>query len=306
MSTVRIASIGECMLELSHTGEQSLALRAAGDTFNTAVYLAREAPEAAVAYVTVLGSDPYSDYLLRAMSDEGLDTSLVHRVQDRLPGAYFVKVDGGGERSFFYYRSAAAARLLFATPDTDALVDALARYDVLYLSGITLAILEAPSRQRLLDVVRATREAGGRIAFDPNYRSALWPDAAAAVDAMEPFLACTDFAFPGLDDERQLRGQADPGGIIGSFHDLGVTEVVLKQGVAGAIVSVAGRQCLVRARTPRQVVDTTAAGDAFNAAYLAARLRGSAPEEAADRGALLAAEVVGSPGAIIPRAASAT
>lgn len=301
MSPPTVVALGECMLEVRHGADGAAALAAGGDSYNTAVYLARAGAGAiAVSYATVLGTDPYSDDLLAAMRLEGLDTSLVERVDGRLPGLYLIRVDAHGERTFSYYRDASAARLLFATPGTQVLADGLGDFDWLYVTGITLAILDEPARDRLLDVVQRARARGTRVAFDTNYRAVLWPDAATARRNIDAFLATVDVALPSLDDEQALWGATSAIDVLTRLRAAGVGEVVLKQGRDGAVVISGDQQQEVAATPVEPVVDTTAAGDAFNGAYLAARMSGAEPVEATRHGCRLAGQVVGHPGAIAP------
>lgn len=95
--------VGECMLELSRAPEGGDRLGVGGDTFNSAVYLARLGNNAA--YLTALGTDPYRDELRDAWAAEGLDLALTLVDPDRLPGLYAIRTDAKGERSFSYWRA---------------------------------------------------------------------------------------------------------------------------------------------------------------------------------------------------------
>ena len=110
---VRIACLGEAMVELSGLDAEAgtLAFGVAGDTLNTAIYLKRTLGQGArVAYITALGDDAFSDRMVAAMQEEGLDTSAVARLPGRLPGIYAINVDERGERTFSYWRTESAAR----------------------------------------------------------------------------------------------------------------------------------------------------------------------------------------------------
>jgi 2-dehydro-3-deoxygluconokinase len=300
---IRIASIGECMIELRHVAEDQLELGFGGDTLNTAVYLARLlGPDAEVAYVTALGDDAYSDAMVAAWAQEGIATGLVARLPGRLPGLYTIRTDARGERSFTYWRSAAAARDLLRA---EHLAGVLPGYSLLYLSGITLSILDEEQRGALLRLIGAVQAARGRIAFDGNFRPAGWPDPAEARRVFDAVLEHADIALPTFDDERALFGMADPAACAARLHQLGVAEVVVKLGAEGAWLSSAAFTGRVEAAPVDAVVDSTAAGDSFNAGYLAARLQGEPPPAAAALGARLAARVIGHRGAIIPQAAMA-
>jgi 2-dehydro-3-deoxygluconokinase len=304
---LRIASIGECMIELRHRSADDLELAFGGDTLNTAVYLARmtHGHDVSVDYVTALGDDAYSDQMLAMWQAEGVGTTLVARLPRRLPGLYTIRTDQHGERSFTYWRSAAAARDMLKDGRAGRLQEALAGYDLLYLSGVTLSILDEAQRAALLALADALRAAGGRVAFDSNYRPVGWPDRDAARGAFEAMLTRTDIALPTLDDNQALFGVADAIEDADRLHRLGVAEVAIKLGEAGCFLSSAEGTGAVPAEPVAEVVDSTAAGDSFNAGDLAARLLGSTPEAAARLGCRLAARVIAHPGAVIPAAAMA-
>jgi 2-dehydro-3-deoxygluconokinase len=300
----RAAAIGECMVELTHRDDATLVLGYAGDTFNTAVYLARctQGQDVRVDYVTRVGDDWYSDQLLARLKAEGLGTALVQRVPGRAPGLYLIRTDPAGERFFTYYRSESPARGLFG-PEHPADVDAhLASYDLVYLSAITLQLLTPAARQRLWHLLATVREHGGRVVFDSNYRPAGWPSPDVAHAAVERTLRLTDIALPTLGDEQALFGDTDEDAVAERLAALGVKEVVVKNGPHGCLVLTGGAKLQVPAERVEQVVDTTAAGDSFNAGYLVARLRGARADQAARAGHRLAAAIIRHPGAIPPAA----
>lgn len=292
----RIASIGECMVELSPRPGGLFGLGFGGDTLNTAVYLARLGQP--VDYLTALGDDALSERMIEAWAAEGVGTAKVRRVPGRLPGLYLIETDQKGERRFHYWRDLAPARELFHAEPPD-----LAPYGLIYLSGISLAIYGEAGRDRLFAALDAARSRGARIAFDTNYRPRLWPDASAARRAMEAMLALSDIALPSLDDACAIWGDAPAAAHRKRFRDLGAGEVVLKQGPGPVLIATAEAELAVPAEQVDKVIDSTAAGDSFNAGYLAARLAGADVEAAAGRAHRLAAAVLGHPGAIIPRAA---
>ncbi|WP_276643460.1 sugar kinase [Siccibacter turicensis] len=305
MSEKKIAVIGECMIELSQKGTE-LSRGFGGDTLNTSVYIARQVNPVAltVQYVTALGQDSFSQQMLDAWHAENVKTDLTQRLENRLPGLYYIETDSSGERTFWYWRNEAAARFWLESEQSDAICQELAHYDYLYLSGISLAILNPQSRERLIALLKACRANGGKVIFDNNYRPRLWASKEETQQVYREVLKCTDIAFLTLDDEDALWGEKPVDEVIARTHAAGVSEVVIKRGAESCIVSQAGAEKLeVPAVTlPKEnVVDTTAAGDSFSAGYLAVRLTGGSAEEAAKRGHLTASTVIQYRGAIIPR-----
>ena len=296
-----VICLGEVMVELSlnDATPDVAGVGFAGDTFNTAVYLKRSAPGLGVAYATKLGRDKLSDRIVALMQTEALETGLVLRSPDRMPGLYAISTDARGERSFLYWRDRAAVRTLFAPPALD--VEALQGTGVLYLSAISLAILAPEDRDHLFAGLERLRAAGTRIAFDSNYRPALWPDADTARAEIERAWRMTDIALPSVDDEVALYGDANDDAVIARLTGWGVTDGALKRGAIGPL-PLDGSAAPSCAPAPK-VVDSTAAGDSFNGGYLAARLEGADAATALRRGHDLAALVVQHRGAIVPRAA---
>lgn len=302
----RIACIGECMIELfedAASGPGSMRRTYGGDTLNNAVYLARELArgQARVSYVTVLGDDPYSAEMLEGWAVEGIDTSLTERLPGELPGLYIIRVDARGEREFLYWRDRAAARQLFMTDGAADSLAALAGFDWLYFSGITLAILSAGGREKLLDLCRTIRKTGGQVVFDSNFRSRLWPDREKAREVIGEAWRHASVALPTFEDEAALFGDANAMATIARLRDAGCGEIAVKRGAEPCIVMANGVMSEVAAEPVSRVVDSTAAGDSFNAAYIGARVSGRPPFEAAKAGHALASRVIAHRGAIIQR-----
>lgn len=297
----RIASIGECMIELA-AGDSKPDLRRlgfGGDTLNTAVYLARLG--IAVDYVTALGDDPYSARMIAGWREEGIGIHLVQRAAGRLPGLYMIEVDAAGERRFFYWRQQAPAREIFGNAGTPDLCRALLGYEWLYLSGISLSLYGEAGRERLFDLLRQFRKAGGKVAFDSNYRPRGWPSVEVARREIRDQLALTDLVLSSIEDESGLNGVAGAEQACDLIHALGPRIVVIKQGGQGCVVSAGGRKSIVPAVKAAKIVDATAAGDSFNAGFLAATMRGEGELQAARLGHRCAAIVIGHRGAIVPR-----
>lgn len=297
MAARGVASIGECMLELSGTRGDEWRMGFAGDTFNTLWTMRALTPTDKPAdYVTAFGDDPFSRDQIAFFRENGIGTAASPVIPGARPGIYAIKLKGA-ERSFTYWRSDAAARRL--ADDPAALAKSLENRALVYFSGITLAILEAPARKVLVEAIAAARKAGSLIAFDPNYRPRLWPDAASARAAITEALAVTDIALPTFPDEQALYGDATPSATALRVQGAGVKEVVVKNGEDPALVA-AGRMMESVPAITTVAIDTTGAGDSFNGGYLAARLAGFEPSEAVRHGHAVACAVVQVRGALAP------
>lgn len=295
---MRVVALGEVMVELSLAGEGVAAVGYAGDTFNTAVYLRRLGLD--VAYATAIGAgDPFSAGILARMAEEGLDASLAAQAPGRLPGLYAIQRDAAGERSFFYWRGEAAVRSMFEIADPAALGRAMASADLIYLSAITLAVVGKPGRGALQHLLAQAHATAVPIALDTNYRSRLWESPHAALAAIEAVVPLCRYISVSADDTRALDVSDAP-----ARWAAGGCEVVARG--ADHSLTVHGPEPVAFAASPAlAAVDTTGAGDSFNAGYLAVRLNGGSVAEAVAAGRSLAGLVVQHPGAIIPKAAMA-
>ncbi|WP_312951540.1 sugar kinase [Superficieibacter sp.] len=303
----KIAVIGECMIEMSEKGAE-VKRGFGGDTLNTSVYIARQVPADAlsVEYVTALGTDNFSQQMLDAWQSEHVGTALIQRLENRLPGLYYIETDDTGERTFWYWRNEAAAKFWLESAESAAICEKLATFDYLYLSGISLAILSPSSREKLFSLLRECRANGGQVIFDNNYRPRLWASKEETQQVYQQMLESTDIAFLTLDDEDALWGERPVDEVIARTQAAGVKEVVIKRGADSCLVAVANAAVIdvPAVKLPKEkVVDTTAAGDSFSAGYLAVRLTGGDAAEAAKRGHLTASTVIQYRGAIIPREA---
>ncbi len=302
----RVAVVGECMLELQGEAFGSLRQTFGGDTLNTAVYLARLAAARGVdvQYATAVGVDSLSEGLLTRWQAERVGVDLVRRIPDRLPGLYLIEVDGRGERRFSYWRDQSAARAYFDAASSP-LEDTSERFDALYLSGISLAILPPAGRERLLALMGAMRARGALVGFDNNYRPRLWTDAAEARAVFARAFAQATLALVTADDHQALMGLATLQEGIAAARALPVPELVIKRGAQPTLVRSAGVWAEAAIEPVPQVVDTTAAGDSFAAGYLACRLLGAGAQDAARFGNRVAARVIQRRGALIPPEAMA-
>lgn len=299
--TGQVAIIGECMVELQKSGElfkQSFG----GDTLNTALYLSRLTSSQGVMthYLTGLGQDPFSQQMLTGWQKENINTDHIVISDKHLPGMYLIETSADGERRFFYWRDNSAAKYWLNEQTAAKTQQLLNQQQFIYLSGISLAILPEPTRNLLFSLLGTARQSGAKIIFDNNYRLALWPSIEAAQTAYQQMLALTDIAFLTFDDEQLLYGDQQESQSIARAQKYGVNEIVIKRGALPCYIVIDNQQQEVPAYKVNNIIDTTAAGDSFSAGYLACRILGGTPTEAANTGHLLAGTVIQHRGAIIP------
>jgi 2-dehydro-3-deoxygluconokinase len=306
---MKIACIGEAMIELSLARDDTsrAIIGFAGDTLNTAVYLQRDlesaktASEHSVHYITAVGTDNFSDQIVSLIERENLNTDYIKRVADRVPGLYSINIDSVGERSFTYWRDQSAARTLFSTetgPEFRSLMD----FDIIYYSAISLAILPESIKQQWLEFLQSFREQPGKcVAFDSNYRPRLWDSQSHAQQYTKAAYTQCDIALPSLDDEMSLFNDKSKESAIKRLASYNISRGALKCGAAG-VIDLAAPAIVHELPTLQKVVDSTAAGDSFNGAYLAAIIMNKSSDDCIAAGHACAMAVVSFPGGIVDRA----
>ena len=294
---IDIVSLGEPLYELSRSRDGTTwASGFGGDTSVMAIAAARAGARAA--YVSAVGDDAFGREFLELWTREGVDARGVVVRADAHTGVYFITYDAQGHH-FSYLRAGSAASRM---QPADLPLDLIASAKALHVSGISLAI-STGACDATLAAMRAARAAGAKVQIDTNLRLRLWPlDRARAV--IHAAVALADICRPGLDDARPLTDLGDPDAIADAYLAMGPEIVALTLGSEGALVATPARR--VRLAPMRCApVDATAAGDAFDGAFLAEYLRTNDPFLAgrfANAAAALSTEGYGAVGPLPRRA----
>lgn len=298
--------IGECMIELNGEPLSNMRQSYGGDSLNTAVYLSRCVGQAhKISYATVMGNDALSDRIVQCWKEEGIDTQFVLQDDKHKIGLYLIQLDENGERTFLYWREHSAAKYLLQHPDFFKIEQKIETADLIYLSGISLAILPHHNRLNLIDLLEKASKRGAEIIFDTNYRPALWDNCDQAKMCYSLLLPYTTLALVTDDDERALWKDQNSQQTLTRLLRDGVQKVVVKQGAKGALYQDAKETNALfePSLNVENVLDTTSAGDAFNAGFLQEYLSNGHAKDAMKNGHHLASLVIAHKGAVIARSA---
>jgi 2-dehydro-3-deoxygluconokinase len=299
---MNIAFFGECLIELSG---QSLQRNCGGDMINVAVYLARlgASREIRVAYATGLGIDRISESMRVSWQLESINTELVQKVTDKMPGLCLIETDDRGNRRRHYWRNDSAARYYFHQEHSPLERAILQRhYDVLFFSGISIAILTEEAKTVLISLLQTHCSLGGKVVFDNCYRACLMSTKQGQYWYTK-IAELAEIVFVREEDEQAVWGKHN---IMRHYQALGCQEVVmLREPFASKVIS-----CLqsnqpqidyISFSEVKPILDSTSAIEGFLAGYLAGRWSKDSPRTSAELGHQVSNRILQHLGAIIPK-----
>jgi 2-dehydro-3-deoxygluconokinase len=271
----------------------TLTLGVGGAESNLAIMLSRLGHR--VHFISRVGADPFGERIRMTLADEGVDIDDLLTDTMAPTGIFFREWLPDGMRRVFYYRSGSAASHL--TP-ADLHAGIFTGTRLLHVTGITPA-LSAGCAATVTRAIELAHAAGAFVSFDPNYRPTLW-NAATAQQALLPLMAAVDLLLMSHEDSRALLGIDDAEQALRAGSALGARIVVLKQAERGACARDETRFVSAPPASVAQVIDPVGAGDAFNAGFLSAWLRGKTLDEALHLGARLGGATVATLGDYLP------
>lgn len=294
MSMFDVMTIGESMVVFAPTENttiryaHTMAKRVAGAESNMAIGLSKLGKK--VGWFSRIGNDSFGDYIMHELGGHGVDTSSVI-VCDELPtGIMFKEPTIDNETNVYYYRKGSAAS---AMSKSDLPFEQIAQTKILHITGITPALSSSCS-EAIFEIVHFAKRNHVKICFDPNLRLKLWSKEEAK-ETLSKLLALSDIVLLGDDEAHLLLETREPELIISKLKSLGVSQIAIKLGEKGAVVS-DGNETYNIAPFPANVVDSIGAGDAFNAGFLYGILENKSIKESGENGAIMGACAVSTMG----------
>ena len=277
-SKIDIAIIGECLIELSTNGTlaetSTLNKYFGGDTVTTAVAIARLGGN--VTYITKVGNDGFSEFILSSLQKEHIDTSLI-KTNDEQNGMYIVSKTPENKEILYYKRKTAASKLSI----DDLNEDCIKKLKLVYSTGV-IQSLSAGSRELVRETFKCAKENDVMTAYDPNYTSCFM-NSADTREFFEEIIDYTDIIFLSFkNDAFKLYEIESADKVIKHLWDKGVKIVVIKSHIdKGYYIGYNGEINFIEFYNTQKAIDTTASGDVFNGGFLYAITNGYAPLDAA-------------------------
>jgi 2-dehydro-3-deoxygluconokinase len=288
-----IVSLGECLVEFNREESGAFHPGFAGDAFNALFYAARLG--ARTGFISSVGDDLFTPMIVEGIEREGIDTSRLLRVEGRRNGLYFIELDERGEYTFHFWRERSAATLTLLRQEIQELASYISTARVLLITGVTLAVMGGEGRlKELLEMVKGATA----IAFDTNYRARLWSSPAAYRERFEEILPLIDILLPTRSDLEAIYPGEPIASVIERCAVAGPATIAMKCGADGCALRDGSALHIQPPPEPIEPIDTTGAGDAFNAGFLTMLLRDEPLERCCAAGQRVAARALRVRGAI--------
>jgi 2-dehydro-3-deoxygluconokinase len=288
-----LISLGECLVEFNHSDDRSFNATFAGDAFNVLFYVARLGLR--TAFVSAVGDDLFTPMILEGIEREGIDTSHLLRLGGVRNGLYFIELDEQREYTFHFWRQNSAATETLLRNDIDELAGFISRSRYFLFTGVGLAILKDPAR---LDELLLKIQGRAQIIFDTNYRLRLWNSPDEYRRRVESILPFVDVLLPTRGDIEAAWPANDISHTLRRLKEMGPDIIAMKSGADGCGLWSDNGLVEYPAPVGISVVDTTGAGDAFNAGFIAGLVRGEELKVCCDLGQRVASQALAVQGAI--------
>jgi len=272
-----IISIGESLVEFfsdrPFVDAESFSKSYGGDAINVLVAASRLGSK--TGYITRVGEDHFTPFLLQSWINERIDLSLVKVIEGRKNGVYFASSFAGGGRNLAYYREGSAASTI-STDDINTEYLATGRF--IHVSGVGQAISES-CREAIFEIARLVKEnKTGEVSYDPHLRSGVFSNQQAK-KAFHEVLPYIDILFLEHPFESEiLTGISDPDELIKALWQQGVKIVVLKQNEFGYFAGERHSKVIDTVGffkgKDKEVINGISIGDAFAGAFLHGLARG--------------------------------
>ena len=294
---MQICSIGECMTEFNTNNNLNYKSSFAGDTANTAIYLSRLG--AKVTYVTSIGVDKLSDRMITFLKKEKINTKFIIRNSRKTVGLYIVENNLLGERNFNYWRSDSAAKFYFQMIDINKFSKFFYTYDLIYFSGITLSIYNEKNLSNFYQFLKLLKKKKIKICMDLNMRIKNWKSKKHAKETIMKFYKITDLVFFTNEDIQSIGISSN--NLFNKIFNNPYTIHIYRKNSGKIHICERDSISKYNISLKNKVVDTTACGDAFNAAFIFHYLKNASFDNCVKFAHKLAKRVAHNKGAIIPK-----
>ena len=293
---INVCSIGEAMIEISNVKNNLYNQSFAGDTLNFCNYLDKKKLNAF--FLSAIGKSEINQSLLDFVKSKNISTKYIKQINQFEIGLYLIKNKDNGEKQFFYWRDESAAKQYFNNIDFINLYKELKNFDYIYFSGITLSIIHVSKLNNFIKLLKLLKSKKIKIVFDFNIRPTRW-NKKNLNNFFDSVLKFVDICFLSGEDMSYWKNKNG----IKSYEQIltkyKIKHSIFRKNAKFTYVFLNKNKYVFKNKLLKKVVDTSGAGDGFNAAYLSNFIVNNDPILALKAGSTLGSKIVMKKGAIV-------
>tara|TARA_X000000368_G_C23000350_1_gene698672 strand:- start:650 stop:1546 length:897 start_codon:yes stop_codon:yes gene_type:complete len=293
---IKICSIGECMIELSNSKKNLYSQSIAGDTLNFLSYLENKIFD--TSYLTAIGTSEVSKRTLTFIKNKKIKLNLIFQINKHELGLYLIENSIRGEKIFYYWRDNSAARFFFNNHDITKYFTKLKKFDYIYFSGITLSLFESKKIDNFVILLNLLKKKNTKIVFDLNIRIRRWskPKLNSYFSKILPFV---DILFCSGEDLKLWKGENNSKTFNNLIHKYDINHGIYRNNAKLNYSFYKDKKYLIKNKIVHKVVDTSGAGDGYNAAYLSNFIKFNDVQKALKVASEIGTKIVMKKGAIV-------
>ncbi len=292
---INVCSIGEAMIEISNIKNSLYNQSFAGDTLNFCNYLDKEKINAF--FLSAIGKSEINQSLLDFVKSKKISTKYIKKINQFEVGLYLIKNKDNGEKQFFYWRDESAAKHYFNNIDFINLYKELKNFDYIYFSGITLSIIHISKLNNFIKLLKLLKSKKIKIVFDFNIRPSRW-NKKNLNNFFDSVLKFVDICFLSGEDMNYWKNKNNIKSYDQIVRKYKLKHSIFRKNAKFTYVFLNKTRYVFKNKLLKTVVDTSGAGDGFNAAYLSNFIVNNDPVLALKAGSSLGSKIVMKKGAI--------
>ena len=293
---INVCSIGEAMIEISNIKNSLYNQSFAGDTLNFCNYLDKKKLNAF--FLSAIGKSEINQSLLDFVKSKKISTKYIKKINQFEVGLYLIKNKDNGEKQFFYWRDESAAKHYFNNIDFLNLYKELKNFDYIYFSGITLSIIHISKLNNFIKLLNLLKSKKIKIVFDFNIRPSRWNKKNLNI-FLDSVLKFVDICFLSGEDMNYWKNKNNIKSYEQIVRKYKLKHSIFRKNAKFTYVFLNKTRYVFKNKLLKTVVDTSGAGDGFNAAYLSNFIVNNDPVLALKAGSSLGSKIVMKKGAIV-------
>ena len=293
---INVCSIGEAMIEISNIKNSFYNQSFAGDTLNFCNYLDKKKLNAF--FLSAIGKSEINQSLLDFVKSKNISTKYIKQINQFEVGLYLIKNKDNGEKQFFYWRDESAAKQYFNNIDFLNLYKELKNFDYIYFSGITLSIIHISKLNNFIKLLKLLKRKKIKIVFDFNIRPSRWNKKNLNI-FLDSVLKFVDICFLSGEDMNYWKNKNNIKSYEQIVRKYKLKHSIFRKNAKFTYVFLNKTRYVFKNKLLKKVVDTSGAGDGFNAAYLSNFIVNNDPVLALKAGSSLGSKIVMKKGAIV-------